>query len=88
MKTISIIGIIFSITGITVSIFNWILFTEQLPGNLTISYLENGKQLVEFQQLEHHEHSISMLAILILLFLFNLFVSIFNLITRINKKAN
>jgi hypothetical protein len=48
MKTISIIGIIFSITGITVSIFNWILFTEQLPGNLTISYLENGKQLVEF----------------------------------------
>lgn len=85
MKTMSIVNILFSIIGIILSIFNWILFTEQLPGNISSTNLPNGNIQVEFYRLVHHEHSISLLAILIFLFLFNLVYSIFNLVFKLKK---
>lgn len=84
MKAFSIFGIFLSISGILVSIVNWILFTEQIPGNNSKSINpSNGWTVIEFPgSLEHHEHSISMLIILCVIFLFFLVYSIFSLFSR------
>lgn len=79
MKAMSIIGIIFSIAGIVVSIANWSIFTLQALSPTSTIY-PDGREEITSAFLGHHEHSITLLIALCVIFLFFLFFSIFTLV--------
>jgi|GEM_PF-1542075 len=86
MKTLAIIGILLSFCGILISIANWFFFTLQLPANKMEHILPGGKlQITVWGGLEHHEHSYTMLALLIGIFAFFLVQSI-KILTISNPK--
>lgn len=81
MKLKSILGIIISILGITLTIFNWLSFTIQIPetaGLNGLSCLECTYNIKGYQ-LGHHEHSITLMVLIIFCFMFTFINSIISL---------
>jgi hypothetical protein len=77
MKTLSILGVIGSVAGIALTVTNWLFFTLQLPGTYSEEIYKNGEHHIQFTgNLTHHEHSMTIGIIMILLYLFFLAFSI------------
>lgn len=87
MKLKSIFGIIISILGVTLTIANWLSFTLQIPGigGLFNSQCYECTYNIKGYELEHHEHSITLMILISVCFLFFLVISIANLS---NSKKN
>lgn len=83
MKALSIIGILISLGGIALAVINWVLFTLQIPGTYSETITNSGGHVIEYNgSLTHHEHSITLLIVLIICFLFFLAFSIFGLTVK------
>lgn len=87
MKIISMIGIIFSITGLVVSIANWYVFTLQAL-NPTSTIYPDGREEITSAFLGHHEHSITLLIVLCVIFIFFLFLSIFSFVNHTKNRIS